>query len=170
MTTLAIQKPLSGGMVFRWLAAAFGLIVGVNAVMIFLALTSFSGETETKSYAAGLDYNQTLARVAAQKSLGWRVSGGVAPMDGGVIKVAVTLTDAAGKPIDGLDAVATFMRPTVEGADFTIALAGQGGGLYTATATPALPGRWHVRAAFVHGDAEPFIIDFPAPRRRRPVR
>ena len=167
MNAATMTKALTGKTVLSCLLAAFGVIATVNGTLIMLALDSFSGETEAKSYAAGLDYNRTLERVEAQKRQGWQISGGATPMEDGSTKVAVTFVDSAGQPIEGLSAVATFSRPTQNGLDFDVALAAQGKGLYTASTTPPLPGRWHVRISASRGDEPPFIADFKAPKRKR---
>lgn len=158
----ATSVHVTGRTVFAWLMAAFLIVATVNIAMIIFAVGSFSGETEGKSYAAGLNYNRTLADVARQQALGWRVSGGVSSAADGLTHVAITFVDAEGHPLTDLETEATFIRPTNAGQDFSIALASQGGGLYTGAANPQLPGRWHVRIVAKARGEPPFIVDFAA--------
>ena len=47
------------------------LVVLVNLVLVYAALSTFTGVTTGKSYDRGRSYNQVLAEAARQDALGW---------------------------------------------------------------------------------------------------
>ena len=69
-----MNKTLTGRGVLLWLIAFFGIIFATNAYFIMIAVKTFSGEDEQKPYLQGVEYNDTLARRAAQRRLGWRAT------------------------------------------------------------------------------------------------
>lgn len=60
----------------RWIPWAFvgamALVVVVNAVMVWFALSTFTGVTTARPYDRGRTYNDVLAEAARQEALGWR--------------------------------------------------------------------------------------------------
>lgn len=160
MSGVTSSPVVTGRSVLAWLLASFLVVGAVNAVMVVLALQSFTGETEAKSYAAGLGFNQTLKDVAEQRRRGWDVAGDVKAAQSGQIAVRAVYHDQNGEPLDGLDVTAAFTRPTNAGSDFATSLVSQGGGLYTATATPPLPGQWRVRISARRGEQPPYLLDY----------
>ena len=64
-------KPLRGIDVFLWLAAFFVVTFAVDGYFIVRAVNTFPGEQVKNSYVLGLDFNQQVARRAAQAELGW---------------------------------------------------------------------------------------------------
>jgi nitrogen fixation protein FixH len=162
MTVLASdgKKPLTGRKVLIALLAAFGVITAVNLTMVTLALSSFTGETQAKSYAMGLDFNRTLASVAAQRARGWQVRGGLESEAPGIARLTASYRDADGRPLDYLGVTARFTRPTSEGHDFDVALKPRGEGLYAADVTLPLSGKWHVRLSADDGTGAPYLLDY----------
>lgn len=153
-------RPVTGRRVLFWLVLSFGVIVAVNLVMVVLSIETFTGETEPKSYANGLDFNHRLERVAAQHARGWNVTADVKPTGGQHVNISVRYLDRDGAPLHGLDVEAQFVRPTNEGIDFSAPLAEQGDGVYSATASLPLPGQWHVRLSAVERDQPPYLLDY----------
>jgi nitrogen fixation protein FixH len=60
----------------RWIPWVFvggmALVVVVNAVMVWFALSTFTGVTTLRPYDRGRTYNDVLAEAARQDALGWR--------------------------------------------------------------------------------------------------
>ena len=80
------SRPITGRKVLWMLLGFFGVMMAVNGIFVYLALSSFSGLETVNAYVKGLDYNATLRRGAAQKALGWqvereRVARGARPID-----------------------------------------------------------------------------------------
>jgi hypothetical protein len=70
-------KPLRGIDVFWWLAAFFIVTFAVDGYFIVRAVNTFPGEQVKNSYVLGLDFNQQVARRAAQAELGWTDEAGL---------------------------------------------------------------------------------------------
>ena len=62
---------LTGVHVLTAILAFFAVIIFVNAIFLTLALRSYPGEHEAKSYMQGLNYNERLAARERQAALGW---------------------------------------------------------------------------------------------------
>ena len=69
----AMPAPLSRGRWIPWLfVGLFLLVFAVNGVMIWYALSSWTGLAANEAYDQGLTYNRNLAAAARQAQLGWR--------------------------------------------------------------------------------------------------
>jgi nitrogen fixation protein FixH len=161
MTTLAAApRPVTGRTVLMWLLAAFGVIGAVNVALIVFALETFTGETVPKSYATGLDFNRTLASVAAQRERGWHVHGAVRPDGHGAIGVRLSYRDSADAPLSALEVTALISRPISAGHDFEVPLAHHGEGVYAGGVSVPLPGQWHVRVRARQGEVDAYVLDY----------
>ncbi|HRD47064.1 MAG TPA: FixH family protein, partial [Caulobacter sp.] len=104
MTAVA-DKPsftIKGWHVLVSLILFFGIIIATDVAFVVLAYRTFSGQVASNPYEAGLAYNKTLAQKARQDALGWTASIGD---EGG--RLSVTISDPAGRPIEGLGVTAT---------------------------------------------------------------
>jgi nitrogen fixation protein FixH len=83
----------------RWIPWAFVggmlIVVAVNAVLVFYALTTFEGVTVPRSYERGRNYNHVIEEAARQDALGWARQ---AKLQGGHLVVLVTDAQGAGVP------------------------------------------------------------------------
>ncbi len=116
----------------------FGLIAAVDAVFISLAYRTFSGQVAKNPYEAGLLYDRTLAKRAAQAKLGWSAT--LAAGGDGVVELVIT--DRDGRGVDGLKVEATLDRPATDAGGQTLSLTGRGDGRYAADAD--LSGAWDI--------------------------
>lgn len=102
---------LQGKHVLYILLGFFGVMVIVNGIFVYFALTSFSGLSVEDSYERGVNYNKVIASEENQKSRGWKED---LTFDAiGDFRGAVTLglADKNGAKITGLHAVVTIRRP-----------------------------------------------------------
>jgi nitrogen fixation protein FixH len=146
----------------RWIpwafVGAFVVIIAVNLVLVYAALSTFTGVTTGRSYDRGRAYNQVLAEAARQDALGW--SARVA-LEGKVL--TVTATDREGLPVGGrLEGV--LLRP-LEGAELALDFAAAGPGRFIAFAEPPAAGQWDARLTLTNERGERLDI-----RRRLVVR
>jgi nitrogen fixation protein FixH len=161
MTTKIINaEPITGRQVLGYFILAFGVIIAVNAILIVLSIRSFTGETQPRSYATGLDFNRTLEDVHNQRDRGWQVLSQLESPASGRAIVSVIFRDAQSLPLEGLSIVAFFKRPTNEGNDFNAPLEPQGDGRYAAHVDMPLSGKWNLRLVATHGDESPFLLDY----------
>ncbi len=93
----------------RWIPWVFAggmmVVVLVNGVLIFQALTTFTGVTVGQSYDRGRSYNRVLDEAARQDALGWKLRASLAAG-----QVTITALDRGDAPIAGV-IEAHLLRP-----------------------------------------------------------
>ena len=90
-----------------WVVAGLGLVVVVNAGMIYAALSTFPGQAGEEDFALSNHYDAVLDREQREAALGWSV---VAVTDAAG-RPEVTLTDRNGAPLNGASVAASAERP-----------------------------------------------------------
>jgi nitrogen fixation protein FixH len=131
---------VTGRMVLIGFIAFFGLVAGVNAIMIHAAISTFGGVETESSYRAGLAFANEMASAQAQDARHWSVTAKAA-LEGDATVVEVMARDAAGRPVPNLAATAALVHPTDRRADHAVSLAGQGAGVFRGETVPA-GGQW----------------------------
>jgi nitrogen fixation protein FixH len=137
-------RPLTGRAVLVALLAFFGVVIGVNGVMIAFAIGTMPGLENEKPYQAGIAYNAEIEAARAQAGRRWAVASHVTRDALGRATVAVNTHDANGAPITGLTIAARLMRPTDQRGDRTVVLGECAPGTYEGEATGVAPGAWDV--------------------------
>lgn len=97
MSPIQAHDPSRG----RWIPWVFVggmlVVVVVNGVLIFQALSTFTGVSVGHAYDRGRTYNKVLAEAARQDALGWTLS---ARLDGGLL--VVNARDRGDAPVQGV--------------------------------------------------------------------
>jgi nitrogen fixation protein FixH len=135
-------KPLTGGKVFFMLVAFFGVVIGVNMIMMRLAILTLPGTEVDSAYSASLAYEKDIAAAYAQNARNWKVDAHVQRGPGGDATLQVEARDSSGKPMSGLKFQGRFERPTDRRADLPVGLAEVGIGIYRGSAPPIAAGQW----------------------------
>jgi nitrogen fixation protein FixH len=139
----------------RWIPWAFvgGMltVVAVNVVLVYFAITTFTGVTIPHAYERGRGYDQVLAEAARQDALGWRAT---VMLEGGMLSVVVT--DRDGRPVPGR-VQGVLLRP-LEGAALPLAFAPRGSGRWAAEVQPPERGQWEARLTLFGTQETPFDI------------
>jgi nitrogen fixation protein FixH len=117
----------------------FGVVVVVNAVMIWFAVTTFTGLDREEPYLRGIDYNAVLEEQRRQEALGW-----TAAVAANGDRLAVEVVDRLEQPVAGAVVHAALTRPVNAALDFTAELEAAGAGRYAAPIDWPAPGRWDV--------------------------
>jgi nitrogen fixation protein FixH len=112
--------------VLLWLVAFFGVVFGVNAVMIRFATSTFGGVETASSYAAGLAFSQNVKAAQEQDALHWKVDGKISRKADGEVDLVVTALTQDGKIIPGWTAQARLAHPADRRLDHEIALTRSG--------------------------------------------
>ncbi|CAH0133206.1 FixH family protein [Roseomonas sp. CECT 9278] len=139
----------------RWIPWAFvggmALVVVVNGIMAYYAISTFTGVTVPRAYERGRGYGQVLAEAARQDALGWTAH---VTLAGGALAVIATDRDGRGIPgrIEGI-----LLRP-LEGHEFPLDFVARGTGRWAAQALPAQRGQWEARLTLFGPDGTPFDI------------
>jgi nitrogen fixation protein FixH len=146
----------------RWIpwtfAGAFAVVFAVNMLMIYYAVSTFTGVTVTHAYERGRGYEAVIAEAARQDRLGWqadvRFAGGL---------VTLVATDRDGRPLSGR--VEGVLRRPLEHGEVPLDFVALDDGRWVAEATPPQPGQWEIRLTLFGPGETPFDI-----RRRVVVR
>jgi nitrogen fixation protein FixH len=133
-------RRLTGWMVLIYLLAFFGLVTGVNGVMIYEALSTMRGVDTESAYQAGRMFEQDVAMIKAQDARHWQVEARLKSAPDGT-NLGLVARDEAGHVVTGMTAAARFERPTDRGLDRGIALTEESPGQYHGK-TELIPGQW----------------------------
>jgi nitrogen fixation protein FixH len=140
----ASAHPLTGRTVLLSLLGFFAVVIGVNGVMIALAIATMPGLESEKPYQAGISYNAEIETARAQAARHWSVASHVSRDASGRASVKVEAMDADGAPLGGLAVMMRLMRPTDQGGDRVLSLNERERGTYLGDAADVLPGAWDV--------------------------
>jgi nitrogen fixation protein FixH len=143
-------KPLTGRGVFALLFAFFGVVIGVNLVMMKFAIQTLPGTEVDSAYSASLAYEGEIAAARDQNARDWQVVAHVQRDPDGGATLRVEARDNNGRPMTGLNFRGRFERPTDRRADQAATLAETGIGVYRGSASPIAPGQWDL---VLQGDA-----------------
>jgi nitrogen fixation protein FixH len=147
---LASPKPLTGRKVLFMLLAFFGVVFGVNFLMMKLAIDTLPGTEVDSAYSASLAYENEIAAAHDQNARNWKVDARVQRSADGGATLQVEARDDSGKPMSGLTFQGRFERPTDRRADQAVALAETGIGIYRGSAPQIAAGQWDL---VLEGDA-----------------
>lgn len=148
-------RPLTGRTVLLCFLAFFGVVAGVNAIMISAAVITFGGVEASGGYRHGLAFKNEIAAARAQGSRRWQVRGNLLRNPAGEALLEVEARDAAGRALVGVKAEAWLAHPAVSRLDRPIELAAIGAGRFRGTAaTPE--GHWDLVIELHRGDERVF--------------
>lgn len=126
----------------RWIPWAFVggmmLVVVVNAVMVWFALSTFTGVSTPRAYDRGRTYNDVLAEAARQDALGWQAR---VTLAGGI--VTVDIRDPQNAPVHG-ELLGALHRPLNREA-VPLHFREVGPGRFTAEVVNLPAGQWEAR-------------------------
>jgi len=133
---------LTGRHVLICLLGFFFVVVAVNGVLAYLALSTFDGYDVPDAYRKGRDHDREIAAAAAQAERGWRVTLSHEQAVGGWLDLKMTAKDALGHSVTGLRVEASFKRPTLAALDLAVPLREVRSGLYREAVQLPQPGQW----------------------------
>ena len=99
-------RPITGRMVFFMMVAFFGVVIGVNLIMMQLAIQTLPGTEVDSAYSASLAYEKEIATARAQSARNWKVDAHVQRAADGGATLLVEARDDTGRP-----------RPSKDGAE-----------------------------------------------------
>lgn len=137
-------KPVTGRAVLCWLLAFFGVVIGVNAVMMALAISTMPGLETEKPYQAGIGYNAEIAAARAQEARRWKIVSHIDRNADGHVFVKVDARERDDTPLTRLGLTLRFARPTDQRSDRIIALKEHESGSYSGEAADVSSGVWDV--------------------------
>lgn len=143
-------KPLTGRKVLFMLVAFFGIVIGVNMIMMKLAILTMSGTDVDSAYRASLAYENEIVAAHDQNARNWKVEAHIQRAPDGGANLQVEARDDQDRPMSGLKFKGRFERPTDKRADQPVTLAETGIGIYRGSAPVIAPGQWDL---VLEGDA-----------------
>ena len=130
----------------------FATIFVVNGTMIYSAVSTYSGLVANEPYRKGLQYNERIAAEERQARLGWKDALEI-DRDG---RVRMTLADADGRPVRGMNIAGVLGRPSTNRHDIVFQLVETSPGQYQALTSPLPEGNWLLSLEVrVHETADP---------------
>ena len=154
---LVSPKPLTGAKVLFMLVAFFGVVIGVNLIMMRLAIQTLPGTDVDSAYTASLAYEKEIAAAYDQNARSWKVDAHIQREANGGATLQVDARDQNGKPMSGLKFQGRFERPTDRRADQPVALAEMGIGIYRGNAPLIASGQWDLVLEGVAGGRRMFL-------------
>ena len=142
MSRSQAPKPLTGRKVLFMLVAFFGVVIGVNLVMMRLAIQTLPGTEVDSAYSASLAYGKEIVAAHDQNVRKWKVDAHVERSGQGGATLQIEARDNNGRPMSGLKFQGRFERPTDRRADLPVTLAEVGIGIYRGSALAIAPGQW----------------------------
>lgn len=139
---------LTGKHVLGITVGAFSIIIAVNVLMAFKAVSTFPGLEVANSYVASQTWD---ADMAAQKALGWKLAEEYDENSG---ELRLTFTDASGAPVQLAGLNVLIGRPTEAADDQTPDFAREAG-VYVAR-TSLAPGKWMLHVEALAQDGTPY--------------
>lgn len=149
--TMGEGKPfrITGKMVFWSLVAFFGVITVANIIMIWIAVSSFTGIEAKNAYEAGRTFNESVAASQAQNAADWQVK---IDFNRSADRISAAIRDPQAAPMSGLNVIVKFRNPVTAQADQMVELSERESGLYSGV-TPALTdGQWDLVLEARRGD------------------
>lgn len=143
-SSTTLGKPLTGRAVFVMLVAFFGVVIGVNLLMMRFAIDTMSGTDVDSAYRASLAYEREIQTAHEQDARHWQVEAHIARGPAGSADVRIVARDSKGAPLTGLGFSARLERPADKRADRTIAVTEIETGIYKGSAEGILAGQWNL--------------------------
>ncbi|MEZ5855132.1 MAG: FixH family protein [Hyphomicrobiaceae bacterium] len=144
-----VDGVLTGRHVLAIVVGFFALILAVNIVLLYQAISTNSGLVAQEPYRKGLDYNSRIKESDLQSKLGWQSRVDAAMT--GAVTFAVRDRDA--KPVSGLAVAAELGRPASARQDHAFTLKETEPGLYVAQLSPLGAGNWVLKIDAWDGEA-----------------
>lgn len=141
-TTAKSARPMTGRFVLIAIVCFFSVVIGVNVLMMRLAISTLPGTEVDSGYGASLAYQKEIQAAHEQNARGWKINAHVERQPDGNTTLTLHASDAGGKPLTGLAFSGQLERPTDRRADRPLQVAEDSGGTYHGTAQDVAPGQW----------------------------
>ncbi len=115
----------------------FAVFIILDAIFVYLAVSTHTGVVTDKAYEKGLAYDSLLEDSRLQKESGVQHK---ASYQSPVLQIE--LKDKNGRLIEGAKVTAKLIRPVQSGYDFELILTPVDSGVYAAEFQAPLPGSW----------------------------
>lgn len=135
-------RPITGRFVLIAVGSFFAVVIGVNVVMMRLAITTLPGTEVDSAYRASLAYQKDIQAAQQQSGRDWTVDAHIERQAGGTARLTLDAKAPDGAPLAGLSVFGRLERPTDRRADQAFAMIEGGGGNYHGVAHGVAVGQW----------------------------
>ena len=135
-------RPITGRFVLIAIVSFFMVVIGVNALMMRLAIATLPGTEVDSAYGASLAYQKEIQAAREQNARGWKVDAHVERRPDGMAVLTLRARDAGGAPLTGLAFSGHLERPTDRRADQPLDVVEGDEGSFRGTAQDVAPGQW----------------------------
>jgi len=135
-------RPITGRFVLIAVVSFFSVVIGVNVLMMRLAIGTLPGTEVDSAYSASLAYQGEIQAAHQQNLRNWKVDGHIERQSDGSASLKVRARDAAGGALVGLSVSAKLERPTDRRDDQSFQIDEHGSGDYRGSAHGVAPGQW----------------------------
>src|SRR5690349_11034834 len=127
-------RPITGRFVLIAVVSFFAVVIGVNVIMMRLAITTLPGTEVDSAYSAGLAYQKEIQAAQQQDRRDWKVDAHIERQADGTARLSVDARAQGGMPLAGLSVFGRLERPIDRRADQGFEMIEEGGGSYLGTA------------------------------------
>jgi nitrogen fixation protein FixH len=135
-------RPITGRFVLIAVVSFFAVVIGVNVIMMRLAITTLPGTEVDSAYSAGLAYQKEIQAAQQQDRRDWKVDAHIERQADGTARLSVDARAQGGMPLAGLSVFGRLERPIDRRADQGFEMIEEGGGSYLGTAHDVAAGQW----------------------------
>jgi nitrogen fixation protein FixH len=150
---------LTGRHVLAIVLAFFLTIIAANTVFITLAVKSFPGEQEKKSYLQGLAFNDHLKAQKAQAALGWTAEIASTKLADARAELDLYFASSTATPIVNLEVTGLLARLADDDNDHSITFEQVTAGRYRAIVDGVEPGVWRLDATAKNQRGDVFVLE-----------
>ena len=142
MISASTARPLTGRLVLIIIVSFFAIVIGVNVVMMRLAITTLPGTEVDSAYAAGLAYEKEIQAADQQDRRQWKVDAHIERQPDGTARLSVNTRTRDGAALSGMQLSGRLERPTDRRADQAFEMTDLGTGNYRGAAHGVAAGQW----------------------------
>jgi nitrogen fixation protein FixH len=129
-----------------------GAAVVFDVAVLVVAARDPTFAVERDYYRKALDWDRAMVQEARNAHLGWQAAAVLSPARRGHSRLAVTVSDRAGRPVERAAVAAELFHNARSAEVLEAALAGEPGGRYAGIVPAARAGLWEVRITVTRGE------------------
>jgi nitrogen fixation protein FixH len=135
-------RPITGRFVLIAVVSFFIVVIGVNVVMMRLAIATLPGTEVDSAYSASLAYQREIQAAHQQDRRDWKVDAHIERQADGTARLSVYAAAQDRAPLAGLSVFARLERPTDRRADQAFEMTEAADGRYRGTVHGVAARQW----------------------------